>query len=487
MSNPKTKWFTDKRRRRNLLTRIALIDLFTIAERPKIDTDNLFGKILPPRTMVELNDAQIQRVSMIPDLLTSIQKSTTFPPKISPYLECYVTFEDKNHIYGIEVLDTNKYDETYSEVHRLGCVVLGSPGTIPIDIYESIVLNPEDIENLKKENLTTTYGRYLANYFCLASVFGDKVEYINDTFKITSVESVIGKKAIAKEISFDEVSKYLDQTFLLGSFSELAVPVYSPKALVTDPNMKKKKDELLKKYANHLDDPVVCAQIENELIQMDKDYLKGDPAMGFFSAASKSFNVARKKQFVSVGMVEEFQKDKGSYTFIKGSLADGWEKEAFPTIANEIRKGSYQRGIETAQGGVRTKELLRTFQNVKITDDDCGSKQGLEILITKDNVKSYHYSNILNSPGSSKYTTLTPENEDQFIGKTCRVRSLMTCNSNPGFCFACAGENYRTTNTRKIGVLVLEFGAALLLSSMKAMHGTKESSIKIENLDDYLI
>ena len=116
------------------------------------------------------------------------------------------------------------------------------------------------------------------------------------------------------------------------------------KSLGTDPNIAKLKHTLFEKYKGRLTDPLVIAEIENTLIAADKKHLDGDSSMRFYGAlGGKAFDVARKKMYLTVGGIETFSKSSGKYTFLPNSLSEGWEKEYIPTIANEIRKGSYSR------------------------------------------------------------------------------------------------------------------------------------------------
>ncbi len=448
-------WFTKFSRRPNLLKRETLINLFTVTTYPHMSREMIIGNEKP----------EIDK--LYTDFLIETDESWQIDTT-------HVLLQDGEYIYGLEV-----------GTHHPAVICLQKIGQPIFSIYDKLTLIPDTIENYTGAGEFTTYGRYIANYFTLASVFGKEIPYVNDVYSIGKVESVIGQKALMKEVTAEQLGKYLDRAFFLGSFSELAVPVYSKKALTTDPNIKKRKEELLKKYANQLDDPVICSLIEDELIQMDKDYLKGDPAMGFYGASSKKFNVHRKRQFLAVGLVEEFSKEKGKYDFIAGSLADGWEKNALPALCNEIRRGSYSRGVETAQGGVQTKYLLRIFQNTVISTEDCGTKRGLIVNLTDSNIRDFYGCQIIHSDGHLE--ALTSRNASRYVNQTVKIRSVMYCEEKNGFCFTCAGDAYRNLDIAAIGATALEMGAAFLTMSMKSMHGTKMSSFQVDDLDKYLV
>lgn len=449
----KVSWLTSAKRRPLLLYRKNLIRLFTQTEHLKEDRGIIIKNGKP-------------EIGKVYDTHITIERC-------DPEKE-YAIYDDGEYLYGME-----------TGTDGLVAICLQSSNAAAYDIYEQFQITPDDIENYSGQGEFTTYGRYIVNYFALASVFGNAIPYHNDIMNIGKIELVIGRKALINEVTAEQLTKYLDHMFFIGSFAELSVPVFSKKALTTDPNIAKRKAELLAEHSHELDDPVVGAKIEDELIQMDKDWLKGDPAMGFYASASKKFNVHRKRQFLAVGLVDEFSKEKGKYTFLPGALADGWEKDAFPDICNDIRKASYNRGIETALGGVQTKYLLRVFQSTVISSEDCGTKRGLLTPLTPDNIASFYGFNVILPNG--KLETLTTKNASKFINTTVRLRSVMYCEEKNGFCFTCAGDFYRNLDIKALGALALEVGSAFLLLSMKAMHGTKLSSFEVDDLDQFVI
>jgi hypothetical protein len=297
----KEKWFVKISRRPSLLDRNTLLNLFSITTHKKFERTELIGSAIP-----EI-DKTYENISI--DVSSWNVESS------------YQIVQDETHLYGVESGKTGYY---------LICLV---EAVNPIvGIYESLSLELGDIENYSDNGEFTTYGKYLANYFTLASVFGSLISYKTGELKLSAIELEIGSKVLNNEITVDQLSTYINQAFFLGSFSELAVPVYTKKALTTDPNVEIRRAELLKQYKDQLDDPIVCSKIEDELISMDKAYLKGDPSMGFYGSASKKFDIHRKRQFLTMGLLNEFSKEKGKYNFIEGALIDGWEKSAFPTL-----------------------------------------------------------------------------------------------------------------------------------------------------------
>jgi len=454
-------WLTDEKRRSAICTRAGLISLFSSCEVERIP-DQPGNIVVGTQLVVPMSE----------------HKESKWKTETS-----YVLVRDKNFIYtAICRMDADK--------PVLDCICAGKVGQAPLHPHESFVLEEGMIPNYTaKSSITTTVGRYITNWMMLAEPFGNVIPYINTQVSIDKIQSQIAKHLLNKVITTSAVDKYMNNSFFLGVFAELIVAGFSEKSIIPNPEIKKKKEELLKQYKEELEnnDTDAAVTIEDKLIALDKEYLKGDPSMGFYGSSSKKFNVHRKSQYLAVGMLEKFQKDRGEYTFVDQALVDGWRPEDFVTITNEIRKGIYSRGIETEQGGVQTKKLMGMFQNTTIKEDDCGSKNYYTVHLTEENYDSYlgYYAVV---PGTShKLEALDISNKTTFINKTVNLRCALFCKTKAGFCFTCVGDTYRKLGSERIGADLLEIGAALLTASMKAMHGTKLSSIRVTDIDTYVV
>lgn len=457
----KDKWFTDSKRRRNLLQKTNLIKLFTVCfDIPKLENFNITIDETPTVNAILT--------------ITNDTYNETFADLLERSETDYCLLQDKTFTYGLFIKDKTPQ-----------LVVLNPIDLPPFELQKKFFIEKDDIENYQSTGEFTTYGRYIANYFCLAEPFKDVIPYFNKVWSVSKIESEIYKKVRDGVVTPQQCGRYTDNAYFIGSFGELIVPVFSEKSLTTDPKIIERRDALYKEHAHELDDPVVCVKIEDELIAMDKNYLKGDPAMGFYGDSSKKFNLHRKRQYLAAGLFESFEKEKGKYSFIKGSLSEGWKPDSFITIANEIRKGSYERGISTANAGVLTKYILRLFQNSQIVAEDCKTKHTLFVpKLTEQLAKSLIGQNIVEG---NKLIPLTEQNMQSYIGKSINVRSFMFCEQKGGYCFTCAGETFRKLNAKNVGSEPLQITANLMALSMKAMHGTKVSQFEINDLDEFLV
>ena len=352
----------------------------------------------------------------------------------------------------------------------------------PFHVEDEFYITDGMIANYKENTpLLTDVGKFLANYVIFASTVGDLVPYVNEMMSPKMLDKKIAPLIINKQITRKEYSKYIDHGYWLLSQGAIYAQSFSEKALTTSPEAIKKKHELMEKYKDKLDDPNTIVAIEAELIAADKAYLKGDPSEPFLVACGgKVFKEVRKKMFLTYGLSAGFLADDG-YEFSMNNLEEGWNPENLIIAMNEIRKGSYNRSVETAKGGAESKFIVRIFQEVMITEDDCGDKQGIDVLITKDNVESY----------VDRYTVdgnlISAEQLKNSLGKILKIRSPMSCKCANGFCYKCCGRIYEQTRTNAIGVQSLAVTETFTNIAMAAMHVSGIGTAPCEDFDEYVI
>ena len=334
--------------------------------------------------------------------------------------------------------------------------------------------------------LETTVGRFLLNVLLVELPFKGKIAYINDTgFDLSGLEKQISEKLMNGEIEVKAYKEYVDNLYFIGHFTELCVPNYSRASLTTAPDMSKLKEELLKKYAGRLEDPEAIAEIEAALITADKAYLKDDVSMRFYKPlGGKPFNVARKKMYLTVGGIEAFSKDSGKYNFIPNSLAEGWDVNALPVYANEIRKGSYNRGHETQLGGAQTKYIVRVFQDLVLSEEDCGATKGLTVDFSIHDPKKF-IGRFVRVNG--KWVPITKDDLSKYAGKQYVMRSPMFCRAQHGLCKTCAGKVFSKLGSKHLSMYIVDISSTFTTMSLKLMHGSKLELIDLGDLDQYLV
>lgn len=388
-------------------------------------------------------------------------------------------------LFRVTAYDRESADNTYSvAAEPTGIAVtddhpIASPQD-PCILTKGVVANYTDDAPLQ-----TTVGRVYMNYMLFADPFGDVVPFINTAMKAGAIETILSDIATRKLVTTDQFLHHVRNKNFIAHSPEFVAPNLTPKSMVTDPRVETRKKELLAQYGDRIKagDATAMAAVEDELIAMDKAWLKGDPSMRFM-LKGKYFTNVRKKLLLTHGSVEKFGSD-GEYTFVPNSLEEGYTQQSFATIANEVRAGSYSRARETAKGGEESKFLLRVFQNTRITEQDCHSKRYLEVRIGKHNSAEYIYRNYLTPDGT--LGVVSEDNHTTLEGSTVRFRSPMYCSTKGGYCYTCMGKLFENIGQKALASAANEIGSAMLAGALAKIHKSGVAITELGDIDDYIV
>lgn len=348
---------------------------------------------------------------------------------------------------------------------------------------DRIELKTGDLLNVR-ENVETTFGNCIFNAMCLIYAFGDKIPFMTGRINGSKLEKMIaanlhdtpaeGEPRLKDRYYVDELIKHATAINSLDALSYTCVPTTSEKTMLPNPAVVKRRDELLKQYANELHKPAVIAKIQSELAKLDKEYFKGDRAEGFY-LSDKAYDISRMKKFTMLGLIGGFGGNEPS--LMTTSLAEGYKPEELPTIADDIRSGSYSRGKSTAIAGAGVKLVYNALQSVTIADGDCGQKNGMPFVITKDNVGDFDGRYMITKTG---LVELTKPIVEQYIGQTIYVRTPMLCKQEkPSFCSICAGKSLSMLPDA-VHIVASDINSIYMNITMKSMHG---KTLKTKRLD----
>lgn len=338
---------------------------------------------------------------------------------------------------------------------------------------------PDDIE--------TCIGNALVNYAWFALPFGNTFPYRNTRWNTGDLHNVIADAATRKLITPAQMDVYTDALYHLGHFTELCVPSVTSASLTPHPEVLALRDKLLKQYAKELKegDATVMANIEQQLIDLDKELCKNDPGLGFLDVNKKSFNIQRKRMYGTGGMIEDFSQP-GKFKFIETSIIEEMRRENLQAHINDIRVGSISRALETAEGGVVSKFLMRMFQNARISERDCGSKRGIVLTNpTRSLLKIYQLRHAI--VGNALVRV-----DDESIPKLLAMpqvilRSPKYCHAHDGYCGVCMGDLFINLEQDALTMAAVAIGSSFVLGKLKKMHGTAVSTIDLSNLDSFLV
>lgn len=355
-----------------------------------------------------------------------------------------------------------------------------SPPTLYVD--DPITLEAGSLPNIK-ERVATTIGRYFFNMYCVASIFGDYIPYINKSMSnkdITDLQQAVVDLILENKVSPDQFGAFQTRIIWLNNFTEIFIPGMTIRLLTPLPEVEARKAELIKQYAKEIeagDYVKVAALIEKELLKMAEERLKDDPGWPLYAAGvAPSFGNNYKNTQVMLGPIKD--PITGKYQISTRSFANGLPKRQFSLYANTLVSGSYARGVATQDGGAKTKYLFAALQS-EILDErgtDCGTETYEEFTIDKDNYKTFLYRWIKTKNGE---ILLTRDNIKQVIDKKVEMRSPLFCTGQK-FCSKCVGDLYYRIGISNIGLTVTKITSTLLNLSLKNMHDTSVKTIEFD-------
>jgi len=385
-------------------------------------------------------------------------------------------------------IDDRKSDiKTYSVIGKYVYTPFNKTNHALATPQDRFILKANEIENYPEgPDIETSLGRFIANYLFLVYPFQNRISYLNEEFNASKLEKRMAIPILEGRISPREVKdKYINTISLFGQSNDIFCPNISEKTITIPKHIHDLRKKLVEENKEALEagDASVMSDIEQRLISEYKEYLKGDSSMHFL-IKSKYFNVTLKKLFLTQGMTEKFG-SPGKFVFIDNPMGNGWKQENLPDIFNEVRQGSYARAIETQNGGVVAKLILRVLQDTRIDTLDCGTTNGEKITGTKDQLKQFEWNYVSEPDGST--TLLNDDTYDKYIGKDVTVRTPGYCQAQTGFCTKCFGKVFETLGQTAFAPVANDLGRNLLVASLKQMHGRSHSTVDVSSLNSYLI
>lgn len=216
-------------------------------------------------------------------------------------------------------------------------------------VNQSITLKPGDIFN-NKEPIKTCIGNYLINYLVFNENIFKHLGFINkrmDGDTLSEIDDKISYLLLNDYITTKDVIYYLDRLQFFGfSLTSLITTSLSPKVMFELPEVKKRKEELYKKYKKEIDnnDIVVMNKIEQELMDLAKSIIKDDPGYDLYKSGSKaSFANNYKLMNISKGVMNDLQ--TGGYKVSMASYEEGVPKDQVDKFANGMVSAEYAKGI----------------------------------------------------------------------------------------------------------------------------------------------
>lgn len=352
---------------------------------------------------------------------------------------------------------------------------------------ERVIADPSWVPNVS-EKVETSIGNIIFNAVCILSSIGPKFPFTIGRVSVSRIEDAISPilqdtpapdaQRSTAVVYVDEYLKFVDSLQYLTSFSQLSTVSATARGITAPPGIEEFKKQLMVKYGDSINDPVSLAKFEAELLAFDDAYLKGDPSDGTFTAG-KIKHTARKKMFLAIGAPLQFSSGQ-NVTAITNSLEEGWptDPKSFAAAMNDSRVGSYSRGAETVKGGVSAKYLLRSANNFKIADTDCGSKLGLKRYYNKSNTAQLEGRYLI--LGTKLQFVENIDQANKYLNQELTVRSPMFCKLNgDNICKVCAGNRLAQFPTG-LTIPLTDISNVILTASLKLMHVNTTATGKLQ-------
>lgn len=350
------------------------------------------------------------------------------------------------------------------------------------DLQDTMILNPGEYINIKKEE--TTVGIFLVNKLLFEGTVADILDghYVNETMTNKTFGGIMDRISIAlmeDKIPLNpNVVKFIQAFEFYGLMLCSAVsPSFTPAIFTVQDEVRKERDAMFAK-CNGKPNLSEAVKIEDSLVKMAKDRLKGDPGMDLFdSGARGNFDDNYKMMSIMVGPVRN--PSTGKYDIVKSALTDGVHKDELTAMANTVVNAAYPRAVGTAEGGYITKQYYAVYQSIQVGEagSDCGSKGYLPVFLTSSNFKSYTWQYIVGKDGS--LTLLTNENAPKYFNQLIYLRSPIGCLS-PKICNKCIGERFFKLGVENVGLTTGRLPNSIMNTSLKAFHNTKVHFSKVD-------
>lgn len=341
------------------------------------------------------------------------------------------------------------------------------------------------------EDTDTTVGRYVFNLVMLDFAFGDKVPYCNKTLNGKTYGNLVQDlcdKLLMDEITGEQWELFQNRIVWFNNFSEILMAGLTTNLIVLPQPIKDELQRLITENKQCIIDNDTVAyinKIENPILKFAKEYYKlhNEPGWDIYSLGSKpKFDNVFKNMFLECGPIYDIA--TGKFKISTRCYSDGIDPKEYPLYGNAAISGAYNRAVNTAYSGAKTKEFTAAFQSLVVTEDDCESNETITIDVTSDKVNDIKWRWMKSNDESDStydkgYVLITPDKAPGLLGKTIQCRSPLFCRSD-NLCWKCMGDLYRRLGLKNVGLSLSKLTSIFMNASLKSMH---DATIKVKTFD----
>lgn len=329
-----------------------------------------------------------------------------------------------------------------------------------------------------KDVIETSVGRLMFN-----QSFPDDHEFINKTLNKKELAKILD--SYIEKHGFEKTAEVIDNIKLLGferatrsgitwAISDLIIPKEKPTILKEaetkiDEIYEQFRSGLLTKEERRARVISVWEKAKKDISALVSKVLPPDNSI--YQIIDSGSRGSWVQPIQMTGMKGLVQNSQGATIElpIKSSLKEGLSVLEYFISTHGARKGTTDTALKTAQAGYLTRRLVDVAQDIVIKEEDCGSKDGIEISRADgqkfgQSFASRIFSRTLAEDVKSGRKTIIKAGEiiDKHVAdeidkagvEVIKVRSPITCKSLYGICGKCYGLSLGDNKEARIGEAV---------------------------------
>lgn len=228
---------------------------------------------------------------------------------------------------------------------------------VPVGGFKFTDKKGKEVSNSKE--FTTTFGIWVFNIFLIQGFGFSKLfnGYINDNInkgKFGKIHQTILYALVEDRISVEQYKKFISYCDFIMPWETILAPAQTERLLACTKEINKLKAKLIKDNQEAFDkgDPAVVGDIEKQLIDFAKDYLKDDPSLDAYeSGAGGSFGNNFKNMYIMKGVIRDSDPNAAQeYHAATSSFIDGISGDEYSLLAKSLAGGPYSRSKKTEIG-----------------------------------------------------------------------------------------------------------------------------------------
>jgi len=339
-------------------------------------------------------------------------------------------------------------------------------------------------EPIRFQGLETTVGRLIFN-----QIFNGNIDFINDTINKKKLSKII--EGILSRHGLDAARDALDKVKLLGfdmatrsgitwSISDLVIPANKPQIMESSEGeveliRRQYQEGFLTNSERRARTISVWERAKEEIAKGVTTALpKDNPVYRIIDSGSRG-SWAQPIQMMGMKGLVSNPKNEIIELPIKSSFKEGLSVLEYFISTTGARKGTTDTALKTAQAGYLTRRLVDVAQDLIIREEDCRTKEGIDILRSDGKEFNQSFASKLFSRTALADIRIghkivvrageiidkeTAETLDKSKLESVKVRSPINCKTLYGICSLCYGfdlGNNRPVRTGSaVGVLAAQ-------------------------------